>query len=333
MQVTTITSGRITGGINGGPSICTTTQNTSGGVPLPLVTLLNQNALAIGSATNTVAVGINPTVVIPFHNNPVTTTIGAGICSKIVTSYSGAQSALVVNTGSNSVTVAPVGTYPYPSGTVTVGRQPVAATINSAQTMAYVANYADGTISEVNLSTLQQTRTIPVMSHPASVTFDTNGNLWVGGQGAVMNVDVIHWLVASSEPVNGTINGMSYDQSTGLLVQTMLQNGSVAAPTYAATSGGLIAFSATPQTSYSTQTTYQVASGITTTSTFLGDNAAYSQSSIAPYLAFPGQTAFGPPIYTNNRRYRCDCEWNFVHRVHSADKPSAYPGDITTPGT
>jgi hypothetical protein len=30
----------------------------------------------------------------------------------------------------------------------------------------------------------------------------------------------------------------------------------------------------------------------------MGDNAAYAQSSIAPYLAFPGQLAFVPPIYS-----------------------------------
>jgi hypothetical protein len=253
-----------------GPAICTTMTTTQGGTPIPLVTLLTQSALAVGSPTKTVAVGANPTVVIPFNDVGSTKSIGNPACPATVTTYSGAQSALVVNTGGNSVSVVSIGTEFLPSGTV----------------------------SEVNLSSLQQTRTIAVMMHPSSITFDKSGNLWVGGQGSIMNISIPAWSVASTSPVNGTITGMNYDASTSLLVETTIQNGSVATPRAEATGSALVAFSSTPQISYSTQNTFSTATGVTNTSNFAGDNAAYATSTAASYLAFPAQSAVSTPIYT-----------------------------------
>ena len=100
---------------------------------------------------------------------------------------------------------------------------------------------------------------------------------------------------------------MNYDTQKGVLVQTMLQNGNSASVAAGGTTGegttgsNPIVFNTTPGLSYSTQNTFSVAtlaSATSTSSTVMGDNAAYAQSSIAPYLAFPGQLAFVPPIYS-----------------------------------
>jgi hypothetical protein len=274
----------------------------AGGTPLPLVTLFSQNSLAVGSTSRLLPVGLNPTVVIPFNDQSYTTLVGGGSpCSgEIVTQYTGAQTALVVNTGGNSISIVNIGySTQYPTGSVSVGNQPVAAAINSSETMAYIANYVDGTVSEVNLSNLTQTRTIPVMLHPSTLTFDSNGNLWVGGQGSVMNIDIGNWSIASTSPVDGTVNGSSYDPQTGVLIQSVLRNGNSASPVEGGTEAAQVNFSTSPGTSYATQTLFNVASGTqTSTSTFSGDNNTYSQSPIASQLAFPAQTAFTPPIYT-----------------------------------
>jgi hypothetical protein len=128
-----------------------------------------------------------------------------------------------------------------------------------------------------------------------------------------VNVNVSGWFIASSTPVNGTVTGMSYDTQQGALVQTILQNGNSASVAAGGTIGegtgegatgsNPIVFNSTPRLSYSTQSTFSVATLASTTSTssaVMGDNAAYAQSSIAPKLAFPGQTAFSPPIYSTN---------------------------------
>jgi YVTN family beta-propeller protein len=284
--------------------------STNGGNPIPLVTLPTRGQLAIGTSSNTVAVGTTPTVVIAYNDQEqdnYSSRDQRDQCDNEWDQITGAQSALVVNTGDNSVSLLDIGWYNYPTGTITVGSLPVAAAISPDETKAYIANYGDGTVSEIDLVNVQKTRTIAVMSHPASVTFDSNGNLWVGGQGAVMNVNVSGWFIASSTPIDGTVNGMSYDTQKGVLVQTMLQNGNSASVAAGGTTGegttgsNPIVFNTTPGLSYSTQNTFSVAtlaSATSTSSTVMGDNAAYAQSSIAPYLAFPGQLAFVPPIYS-----------------------------------
>jgi len=288
-----------------------------GGTTDPLVTSLTLGKL-IGDTSGTAHPGSNPTVVIPFNDFPqsseyYSTEGGSSACFYTTQEWKGAQSALVVNTGSASVSVVSIGTYSYPVGTISVGNHPVAAVISPSETMAYIANYDDGTISEVDLVGLIQTKTIRVMDHPASLAFDSNWNLWVGGQGSVVNVNVSGWFIASSTPVNGTVTGMSYDTQQGALVQTILQNGNSASVAAGGTIGegtgegatgsNPIVFNSTPRLSYSTQSTFSVATLASTTSTssaVMGDNAAYAQSSIAPKLAFPGQTAFSPPIYSTN---------------------------------
>jgi hypothetical protein len=281
--------------------------SATAGTPLPLVTLLNQGQLAVGSMSHLIPVGTNPTVVLPFNDEPLTiypNTDGGDEpqnCAPVIEhDYSGAQSALVVNTGSNNVSIVEIGQYRYPAGTVAVGNRPVAAAINSAETFAYVANYQDGTVSEVDLQNLIQTRVLSVMTHPTSVTFDSNGNLWVGGQGSVSEINLSSWSAGATYPVDGTVNGMSYDVAGGLLIQSLLQNGSTTTPSNGTTAKAMVAYSAAPQTSYSTQSTLNISTGVAVgTPQFSGDNAAYSRSSVASLLAFPAQTAITPPIYSS----------------------------------
>lgn len=275
--------------------------DTTGGTPLPLVTLLKQGQLAIGSIYNTVSVGVSPTVVVPFNDHPRVVSTSSGACSESITTYSGAQSALVVNTGSNSVSIVKIGTYPsYPTGTVGVGSQPVAAVINAAETMAYVANYASNTVSEVNLSVLQQTRTLQVMQHPTSVTFDASGNLWVGGQGSMEEVNITAWNIASTVTVDGTINGLSYDAQQSSFVASVLQNGSATQPSNGTTNGNPISYNDPSQPSYATGGVFKQGSSTSTGTAVIADNTVYTSSPIASYLAFPAQNAFTPPIYSSS---------------------------------
>jgi len=184
--VTTVTFSEVTVAPNVQRCLPTSTTSKYGGSSLPLVTLPTLGELGVGTSANKIAVGSDPTVVIAYNGVTQSSTITlSGGCEPGMQNitYTGAQSALVVNTGSNSVSLVNIGQYPYPTGTVAVGSKPVAAVINPAGTLAYVANYARRTISEISLQNVGVTRTLAVAAHPTAVAFDSNGNLWVGGQG------------------------------------------------------------------------------------------------------------------------------------------------------
>lgn len=281
----------------GGATVSTTKY---GGSTLPLVTLVSQGKLAVGSSSNTIEVGKTPTVVIAYNSTAQTVQQNGPCGPTYVANYSGAQSALVVNTGSNSISLVNIGEYSYPSGTISVGNSPVAAVINPAGTMAYIANYGSGTISEINLANVQVTRTLSVSPYPTAISFDSSGNLWVGGQGFLDEVSVSNWNVQTSYGVDGTITGMQYDAAQGGFVAEVLKNGSATQPVSGITKNAEVAFSKTTNTSYSTTSLLNTATGVAIGSSATGDNAPYTSSSIASLLAFPGQTAFQPPIYTSS---------------------------------
>jgi hypothetical protein len=272
----------------------------SGGDQIPLVTLPTLGKLALGSASQTVSVGSNPTVVVPYNDQTVSTNTQIDQCNFEYDEYTGAQSALVVNTGSNTVSLVSIGSYNYPSGTVNVGTSPVAAVIDPSESLAYIANYGDSTISEVDLGNVHLTRTLGVMTHPTSVAFDSNGNLWVGGQGNLQMIDRTNWAVWTTFPIDGTVTGMSYDTAQGAFVSAVLKNGTASSPSSGLTLHNAVAFSTSGGVSYSTTSLVNVATGNSTTSSIAADTAPYAQSSMASYLAFPGQTAFNPPIYTSS---------------------------------
>jgi hypothetical protein len=275
----------------------------SGGNQIPLVTLPTLGRLALGSASNTISVGSNPTVVIPYNDVTFDNSSSRDQrdqCNNEDDVYSGAQSALVVDTGSNTVSLLDIGFYGYPSGTVSVGASPVAAVIDPSESFAYVANYVDGTISEINLSNVQVTRTLSVMVHPTAVSFDSNGNLWVGGQGNLQLINRTNWSIWTTFPIDGTITGMSYDMAQGAFVSTVLQNGTASSRSDGQTMSRAIAFSGSGGVSYSTRSLVNVATGNSTMSSIAADSAPYALSSLASNLAHPAQTAFNPPIYTSS---------------------------------
>jgi YVTN family beta-propeller protein len=285
----------------GGATISTTNY---GGSALPLVTLMSEGKLAVGSSSNTITVGTHPTAVIAYNAQSKTVSQSGSCGPSSVTTYSGAQSALVVNTGSNNISLVSIGEYSYPTGTVSVGTQPVAAAINPAGTYAYIANYGSNTVSEVSLQNVDVTHTISVSAHPTSVAFDSSGNLWVGGQGYLAKINLSTYAVGTTYSVNGTFAGMSYDTSQGAFVSTVLQNGNAASISNPSLSSGTtgsdaIAASTSVGISYSATGSISVSNGSTVGTTILADSAPYESSSIAADLAFPAQNAFNPPIYTS----------------------------------
>jgi YVTN family beta-propeller protein len=264
-----------------GPCAGGATSSTSqyGGSSLPLVTLPALGQLAVGSASRTISVGANPTVVLAYNSQTMGSTQYGPCGPTSVVSYSGAQSALVVNTGSNSVSLVNIGQYNYPTGTISVGTSPVAAAINPTGTLAYIANWGSGTLSEINLSNVQVTRTLNVMAHPTSVVFDSAGNLFVGGQGSVQSVNLSNWSVSNTIPIDGTVTGMSYDQSQNGFISTVLRNGTISSPSNGKTMSAAIAYNRGGGVSYSATSLVNAATGSTSTSTISADSAPYAQSS------------------------------------------------------
>lgn len=273
------------------------TSNPASGPAMPIVTLLTQGQIAVGNSSNTIAVGTSPTVVVPFNDMPYSDYIQRDPCDMIEKDYSGAQSALVVNTGSNNISIVSLGgDSDYPTGTVAVGNQPVAASISSDESTGYIANYADGTISVVDLVNLQVTRTITVMPHPTALSLDSSGNVWVGGQGSVERINANTRAVDSTIQIDGSVNSMVFDTKRNVLVQSLLQNGSAQAQSDGGTHANLISFNDPSNPSYSTMNTVNTATGSSSTSSIVVDNGVFGQSTAAPYLAFPAQTSFVPPV-------------------------------------
>jgi YVTN family beta-propeller protein len=280
----------------------TTTDTFDPQTEYPIVTLVNQGKIALGSTANTLTVGTSPSQIVLFNDQGGSDYEQRDACDYTITNYSGPQSALVVNTGSNSVTIVGIGgdARNFPSGTVSVGTAPVAAVVNSAETLAYVANYGSNTISEVDLNSLVVTRSLSVMTHPSALAFDVSGNLWVGGQGAMDKVSISSWSVTSSTSVDGSVQAMAYDSGTSAFIQTLLQNGSSSSPSARTTMAHDISYSRSSGSSYTAGSMFYPSSLTSSVGPFGGDNAAYSNSSISSSLAYPGQVANAPPVMTSS---------------------------------
>jgi len=256
-----------------------------------LVTSVTQNKLF--TPNGSITVGANPTVVLPINYVGDDNVQSQNQCTSTEISDQGPQSALVVNTGGASVSVVQIGGETFPSGTVTVGLQPVAAVVGPNK-LVYVANYGSGTISEVDPVNLVQTRTLQVMANPTSLNFDASGTLWVGGQGYLDSVNVSSWSVTSSTAVDGTISQMGYSKQQNALIQVVLQNGTPTSPSNGGTMHAQVSYT-TPQSSYSTVMLTNASTGASSGPTIAAQsNAAYVQSPVASSLAYPAQTAFVP---------------------------------------
>ena len=142
--------------------------------------------------------------------------------------------AIVVNSGSNSVSILNLYTFSV-AANIAVGSQPLSVTLNSAGTYAYVPNYGSGTLSEINLSTLAVSRTVPIASGVQSVAMDPSGNyVWVGGNNYLYQVSLSSFAVVGSYAVNGSVTSLAASNAQNKLAYTLVQNCCSSSSTYAA---------------------------------------------------------------------------------------------------
>ena len=108
--------------------------------------------------------------------------------------------------------------------TVTVGKNPVMVSVLQDGTRAYVANYADSTVSVVNLTSMTVTATIPVVGRPiyiAATQGTPTGKVYVVSADTVApNKNSVMTIIRTdTDTVQGTINL----QGTGVSVRVTAQ--------------------------------------------------------------------------------------------------------------
>jgi hypothetical protein len=94
----------------------------------------------------------------------------------------------------------------------------VALAVSSNGSTAYVANFTDGTVTEVNLSTYTSVTTITVGGKPTSVALASNGTLWVGGAGFLTEINTQNMTVTATETTSKTIVSLGYSDQVGQIV-------------------------------------------------------------------------------------------------------------------
>ena len=183
----------------------------------PIVSL--SQAAMLSWNGNTVSVGSNPTAVVAYGTGS-TSSSSSTYGETIETQQNGTAYALVVNTGGNSVSIVDllnVNTV----ATIPVGNTPTGAVISADLSTAYVSNQADGTISEINLSTNSVSSTVYVGANLTTLDLDSNGHLWAGGtnfltelnQGSLSNVQTI--------TVSGLVSSLAISNGTGQVAATL----------------------------------------------------------------------------------------------------------------
>lgn len=195
--------------------------------------------------------------------------------------------ALVVNTGSNSVTVVDLFGWVILAN-IPVGTRPTDLLITPDETKAYVTNYDSSSVTEISLSTNTATRTVAVGYRPTSVTLDPSGTaIWVGGQGWMSKIDVVSFTTVSTYSVNGTITSMGMSKGQNKLIYTVLTNDS--APD--STDGQAITLSS------STASLREMSfSDMTTTATITIGSGSLLQSIIPPVAATGVSAKYGNGI-------------------------------------
>jgi hypothetical protein len=181
---------------------------------IPVVTQYSTNQLSYRG--HLISVGVNPTAVAAYAN---TITVSGDVTTI------GPSRAAVVNTGSNSVTIANLTTYA-PLATILVGAQPVTIRVKGDNSVAWVADYGDGTVKEINLSSFTTSRSATVGTNPASLAYDsTNNVLWVGGLNYIAKLDLTSFTVVSTIPVSGVVTSLGLSAGRGELVSTVVTGG------------------------------------------------------------------------------------------------------------
>jgi YVTN family beta-propeller protein len=181
----------------------------------------------------TIAVGSEP-VAVKFYGSYMTTSTSTNGSVTTTTDITSPANAIVANSGSNSVSILDLQN-DTDTANITVGTQPMAVTLNSAETYAYVANYGSGTLSEVDLSTKAVTRTATSMAGALSVAVDPSGSyVWVGGTNYLYEVSLSTFAIVQSVPVSGSVTSIAASSAQNELVYTLVQNCCSASSTYAA---------------------------------------------------------------------------------------------------
>jgi len=185
---------------------------------LPVVSLYSQAQVLIGSTA--VSVGANPTAVAAYAGGQVIEpprTVGN---ETIYTTVTGANRAVVTNSGSNTVSVLDLVNDVLLTN-ITVGNQPVALVVSTDGTMGYVANYADSTVTQVNLTADTPITTIAVGGQPTSVALTAAGVLWMGGAGFLTEINTSNMSVTATESTSGrTIAGLGFSDAENELIAT-----------------------------------------------------------------------------------------------------------------
>jgi len=193
--------------------------------PAPLVTLYNANQLSYQGSL--IGVGTYPVAVKAFRVSNIDT--GDPSSDTTVQITTEPTLALVVNTGSNSVSVVDL-LHNVVSTNVPVGTQPVALAITPDESKAYVANYGSSSVTEINLSTFTASRTLVLSQPPMSVAMDPGGSaLWVGGQGFLSKVDLASFSVTTSLAITGAASSLASSIQQNQIVYSLVGN-TVASP-------------------------------------------------------------------------------------------------------
>jgi hypothetical protein len=141
-----------------------------------------------------------------------------------IQSHTGPARAIVVNSGSNNITVLDLTKYLI-AVNIPVGIQPMAVTLNSGATMAYVASAGSGTVSEIDLTSLSVTRTAAVGAGAQSIATDPSGSaVWVGGSGYLKKVSLSTFTVVATQTINGSVNSLAASSGQNSLAYTVVAN-------------------------------------------------------------------------------------------------------------
>jgi YVTN family beta-propeller protein len=199
--------------------------------PKPIFTQYYANEVSYGGTA--IAVGTQP-VAVKLYGSYLKTTTSGYPPTTIYTRTTSPANAIVVNSGSSSVSIVNLQTNTQ-SKNIAVGAQPMAVALNSAATYAYVPSYGVGTLSEINLSTQAVSRTVTIAPGLLSVAMDPSGSyVWVGGANYLYKVNLSTFALASSVPVSGSVTSLAASNAQNELVYTLVQSCCSASSAYAA---------------------------------------------------------------------------------------------------
>jgi len=166
-----------------------------------------------------IPVGSNPTAIVLYNEIDNSRYNQNGPCN-----YSGSDTtfmgnAVVANTGSNTVSILDLNANEV-IATVTVGSNPSAITLSPDQSVAYVLNSGEGTLSSVSLSSYSQTAKVFVGSTPEAMAITPDGNIWVGGQGYLAQINTSLQVIGNYSTNGYSISSLSYNPGAAELVAT-----------------------------------------------------------------------------------------------------------------